>query len=98
MDLGDLLKKPNSLTVKIFEANGIAVDIIADEKNQSMMIDPQILKALLLISKEMLNNSVKYSGRGVMGGGLFPDHWARSPWKGARFVTAEVFNNYLNHL
>ncbi len=61
LTVGDLLKRLRSFAFEISEAKGIAVEFNADEKIESMKVDPQILRALLLISKEGLNNAIKYS-------------------------------------
>jgi len=61
MTVGDLLKRLNSFATEISEAKGIAVDFNVEERVQSIRVDPQILRAILLIAKEALSNSVKYS-------------------------------------
>ena len=61
MTVGDLLKRLQTFAYEISEARTISVDFVVDEKIKVMRVAPEILRAMLLVAKEALNNSVKYS-------------------------------------
>lgn len=61
MTVGDLLKRLQTFAYEIAEAKTISIDFVVDEKIKVMRVDPEILRAMLLVAKEALNNSVKYS-------------------------------------
>ncbi len=62
LTVGDLLKRLRSFAFEISEAKGIAIEFNIDDRIESLKVDPQVLRALLLISKEGLNNAIKHSG------------------------------------
>lgn len=62
MTMGDLVNRLRSYSYEMCEGKGVALALQIDESFSSTKIDPEILRTLLLVAKEALNNSIKYSG------------------------------------
>ncbi len=60
--IGDLISRFRSFAYEICEAKGISLDVDIDREVEILRLDPGVMRTLLLIAKEALNNSVKHSG------------------------------------
>lgn len=60
--LGDLISRFRSFANEMCEAGGIALRFEAGDELKDIRLDPAVMRTLLLICKEALNNSVKHSG------------------------------------
>jgi len=60
--VADLLARLRSFAYEMCEAKGIVLLFEVDNNISDLRLDPGIMRTLLLITKEGLNNSVKYSG------------------------------------
>ena len=60
--VGELLKRLRSFAHEMCEPKGIALSFEIDSKLETMRLDAEVLRTLLLITKESLNNAVKHSG------------------------------------
>ncbi|HQT91484.1 MAG TPA: ATP-binding protein, partial [Candidatus Kryptobacter bacterium] len=60
--VADLVTRFRSFAYEMCEAKGINLQFATDSDLKSLPLDPVIMRALLIITKEALNNSVKHSG------------------------------------
>ena len=59
--VGDLLKRLRSFAYEMCDGKGIKLTFEVDPNLETMWLDAGILRTLLLVTKEGLNNSVKYA-------------------------------------
>lgn len=60
--LGDLVTRFRSFAYEVCEAKEIRLEFHEDEEIESLRLDPAVMRTLLLVCKEALNNSIKHSG------------------------------------
>ncbi len=62
--VGDLVTRFRSFAYEMCEAKGVNLQFETDPELETLRLDPGIMRALLIITKEALNNSVKHSDCG----------------------------------
>jgi ligand-binding sensor domain-containing protein/signal transduction histidine kinase len=60
--IGDLITRFRSFAYEMCEAKGIRLDVDIDKDIETLRLDPGVMRTLLLIAKEALNNSARHSG------------------------------------